>query len=257
MDWILGWYNLIYLLPLGTALLYLITYAATGVTFGDVDADVDMDADVDVDMDADVDVDADVDAPASHGDLLGDVHGAAHGDHELDGDGTPSKSLSATVLSLFGVGHVPLSILLMVLFFSFGGIGYVLNDLLAEPIGVPWMVLISLPAAVVGSLGLTMLLGTALAKYMPMNETSAKRRSSLVGSRGVAVFEINASAGVAVVTDDGDRYQVTARTTDGTVIAGGTEVILTRYDASAGHFLVAPSGLDDLAEARRLASESA
>ncbi|MEL7238588.1 MAG: hypothetical protein AAGK78_06975, partial [Planctomycetota bacterium] len=223
MDWVLGWYNLIYLLPLGTALLYLITYAATGVTFGDadvdMDADVDVDADIDMDVDADLDVDVDVDADvpvaAGHGDLLGDVHGG-HAAHDVDSDAQVSKSLASTLLSLFGVGHVPLSILLMVLFFSFGGIGYVLNDLLADAMGVPWMMLVSLPVAIVGSLGLTIVLGTLLAKYMPMNETSAKRRSALVGRRGIAVFDITTDAGVATVTDDGERYQVTARSTGDT-----------------------------------------
>ena len=39
-EWLLGWWNLVFLAPFLLALIYLGVYAASGLTFGDADADV-------------------------------------------------------------------------------------------------------------------------------------------------------------------------------------------------------------------------
>ena len=70
-EWLLSWWNLIYIVPFGLAMVYLGLYSMTGMG-GDHDADADADADVDADahgdaghdVDADADADADVDADA-------------------------------------------------------------------------------------------------------------------------------------------------------------------------------------------------
>src|SRR5258706_9607371 len=105
LQWILGWWNLIFVAPFAVALLYLGVYTLSGVGFGDADADAHGDFDADADADADVDADAGVDADA---DADADADGDAHGDAETPG-GHPSFHMMA--LSWMGVGRVPLSLL--------------------------------------------------------------------------------------------------------------------------------------------------
>src|SRR5882757_7838975 len=84
-QWLLNWWNLIFLLPFGLALLYLGLYTTSGITFGDADADVDMDADAD--MDADGDLGADAGGDIDHDlDADGDVDHDVDADHDVDGD---------------------------------------------------------------------------------------------------------------------------------------------------------------------------
>src|SRR5258705_6804665 len=96
LQWLLAWYNLIFVVPFVLALLYVGIYAVSGLTFGDADvdasgADVDADAhvelhghveapahlesDADFDADADAHIDADADA---HIDADADVDADAH-----------------------------------------------------------------------------------------------------------------------------------------------------------------------------------
>src|SRR3954447_21267987 len=93
LEMLIAWWNLIYILPFGLALLYLILYAASGLTFGEADADgageahdfahadVDHDAAIDHDVDVDHDVDLDGDADLD-GDVDADVDGVVDADHD-------------------------------------------------------------------------------------------------------------------------------------------------------------------------------
>ena len=42
-EWLMQWWNLIFIVPFGLALLYLGVYAMSGFTFGDADGDVGVD----------------------------------------------------------------------------------------------------------------------------------------------------------------------------------------------------------------------
>src|SRR5687767_2703747 len=80
---LMAWWNLIFVLPFGLALLYLALYTLTGVTFGDadtaVDADGELDADADADADAGADRDADADADGESGEgECSDGHAPLH-----------------------------------------------------------------------------------------------------------------------------------------------------------------------------------
>src|SRR5829696_983280 len=128
LQWLLEWYNLIFLLPLFLALFYVGIYAISGLTFGETDmdasGDVDPEAHIELDghaagpaemhhdLDHDLNADADADADADvHTDADTDAHGAGEGHDAAVAPG----SVLATVLSLLGVGKVPLSILLTML----------------------------------------------------------------------------------------------------------------------------------------------
>ena len=41
-QWILGWWNLIFMVPFALALMYLVLYTVSGITFGEADADADV-----------------------------------------------------------------------------------------------------------------------------------------------------------------------------------------------------------------------
>ena len=91
-------------------LLALIRLATGAMDFGDVGADADIDMDADVDIDADAEVDADMDThPGTQGPAFGDVFG------------------------FLNVGRVPLMIVLMSLFVTWGISGLTANALLNIP----------------------------------------------------------------------------------------------------------------------------
>src|SRR6185295_9186197 len=113
VQWLVNWWNLIFLLPLGLALLYLGLYMVSGLTFGD--------AEVDHDFDADHDVDADTDANIHEHSVESDSDG------DSDADQDSESPMHAAILSWIGVGRVPASLVLMILMISWGVTGLFTN----------------------------------------------------------------------------------------------------------------------------------
>jgi hypothetical protein len=269
---LLAWWNLIYLLPLLLALLYLVVYAASGLTFGDADvaadgdahadveadadvdahadveahADVDADADVDGDVDAHADVDADADADAdTDADHDADAHhpAASHGGSPHDADG--AALLKA--LSWFGVGRVPLSIVLMLLFVSWGAIGFAANYTVWAAAG--WetaALLVSLPVAGLVSSLFTRTSVRTIGRWMPSTETSAEPRAKLVGRSAEALYSIDERFGLAAVRSrHGDLYHVPCRVYAGRKgVEKGRQVLLVDYDPQQEFFYVTEDDLN-------------
>src|SRR5688500_2668567 len=102
-EWLMLWWNLIFIVPFGLALLYLGVYAMSGFTFGEAEADFHADA-PDMDADAEIAVDADADADGA------DLHADA-GSH---------VPIHIAAMSWLGIGRVPLSLVLMVLLMTWG-----------------------------------------------------------------------------------------------------------------------------------------
>lgn len=268
---LLSWWNLIYLLPFGLAVLYLLVYAVSGLTFGDVDLDADVHADADIDadahvevdahadvhadVDADADVHADVDADADadvdgHAETNGHDVGKALGGHHADAAGSDRAHelpLYWHVLGWFGLGRVPLSIVAMVFCLAWGGIGLMVNILLEPVLPRPWMaVLASLPAAMVGTSVLTGTVVRLMERWMPTTETSAQPRAKLVGAHGEALYAIDENFGLASIrTREGDLYQVSCRVYEGReAVAKGKQVLLVDYDTRREFFYVTEYDLD-------------
>jgi membrane protein implicated in regulation of membrane protease activity len=225
LNWILAWWNLIFVVPFGLAVIYLLAYAASGITFGETDAggfdgdgevghgadaghdfaadhEVHLDADHDLEAHADVDADADTDGHAA----------ADAGDH----DGVESGSIRAA-LTWLGVGRVPLSILLMVLLLAWGATGFVANQLARDAFAGDWRILIvSLPAALLVSLLVTRLVVRSIDRWLPLDETTARRRHDLLGLTGIAMFDIGERFGMLSVRDDrGELHQIPCRVPTG------------------------------------------
>jgi ABC-type nickel/cobalt efflux system permease component RcnA len=271
VEWLAAWYNLVYLVPFFLALLYLVLYALSGITFGedlaaeghdlehdaavdhdlDHDAVVDHDADHDASAEHDYDHDADPDADAGHDAKSGAApHQADHVGHESsEARAKVEGKYLIRALSWLGIGRVPFSILLMVLCFSWGFIGFAINNLLVTlPLFgsfPPLVALVSLPVAFLGSTTLTRTTARTLGKWLPSTATSARSRGELVGSVGEAVLFINGEFGQAAVRDaDGNLHQVSCRTyDDAKPLAKGTRVLLVDYSEDDGSFWVIESDL--------------
>ncbi|HSZ60034.1 MAG TPA: hypothetical protein VK797_30605 [Tepidisphaeraceae bacterium] len=241
-QWLLNWWNLIFLLPFALALLYLGLYTASGITFGDADVDHDFDADGGFDSDGDVDADHDLDAEHVDADHDVDSDHDADGDHDADSDSDadhPSQiPIHAAMLSWMGVGRVPVSIVLMVLLLTWGVAGFLTNAFLQERGAAA--AIMSIPLAALTSIVLTHLVATAVARYLPLYETTARRRHALLGSVGEAILPIDQKFGMVGVRDaTGDLYQVPCHTDEPTgVIPKGAKVQLVSYNVKQSLFCV-------------------
>jgi hypothetical protein len=258
---LLEWWNLIYLVPFGLALVYLALFVFTGVTFGDADADADLDADAGADVHADTtvhveatvvgdagmdhDADLDHDASGDHGAALAhaepDIHAHPHGHASTDAAAHGGRSFAADVLAFLGVGKIPLSLAVMVLLLVWGVTGFCVNALLLRWVAA-WMVgPISLPVTAVISVAVTGAVAAALGKAIPLADSRGNRREDLVGKTGDAIYDIDATFGMASVrTPSGDLFQVPCQTADGRRIPKGSRVVLFAYDRDKGVFHVAP-----------------
>ena len=257
---LLAWWNLIFVVPFGIALVYLGLYTLSGVSFGEAEADADTDADADAehhvdadaDADADLDADADVDADAD-ADVDADADGADPADADADADSHVGPGdaghvpFHAAALSFLGVGRVPVSVVLMVLLMTWGATGFIANQLAFGRVGGGWHVAaVSVPAAALVSLMFTRMLVRTMDRWVPLNETSARRRHDLLGSVGQALYPISDQFGLVTVRDDrGELYQVPCRVRpEAGPIAKGERVRLVSYNAKNKSFYVTPAGAD-------------
>jgi membrane protein implicated in regulation of membrane protease activity len=229
IEWLLGWWNLIFVAPFAVALLYLGVYTLTGLGDGDAhdagggDSDADADADAHVGVDGDAGADADADA-----------HADAH-----NGETSGSGSLHALALSWLGVGRVPVALIVIVLLLTWGGAGFVTNAAL-RPAGSWEAARVSVPVALCLSLFVTRAIVLFIGRYVPLNETYARGRDQLVGCVGEAVFAIDERFGMAAVRDGrGDLHQVTCRVASGVEPVGkGAKVRLVAYGREDQTFFV-------------------
>jgi hypothetical protein len=238
MD-LLRWWNLIFLLPGVAALLYLILLATGSVGEGEAGGDVDLDADADLDLDADLD----------HELTHGIEHVVGEGGH-TGGGGQQQPGGMLQVLSLFGVGRIPLSLLAMSFCFLWALLGWLGNQVFGSVLRTPALfVWPSLAVALAGSLFLTRYLAIGLARVMPATESYGVGRRQLVGRLAEARYPISEAAGTAQLYDQfGALQEVPARVRPGEPpIPAGSQVVLWRYDQERETFLVVPG--DEIAAA--------
>ncbi len=254
---LLEWWNLIYIVPFGLALLYLGVFVFTGITFGDADADADMD----MGSGGDVHVEAHVvegGAEVAHG-ADHDVGHEVHGDHDAEAngralahdhmmhghsadDGAHTPSLMNDFLSFLGLGKIPISLAVMILMLFWGVFGFGINVLLMRWLGSSNLVgLISVPVTLAISMGLTGACAAVIGKVIPIADTKRQRREDLVGQLGDAMYDIDSTFGMASVRGvSGDLFQVPCKTANGGKIPKGSRVVLFEYDREKGVFHVAP-----------------
>jgi membrane protein implicated in regulation of membrane protease activity len=131
----------------------------------------------------------------------------------------------------------------MVLLFCWGVAGFALNSLLYQWLGDSVAIgFISVPVTLIISLALTGLVAAVIGKIIPNDDSKRERRVDLVGKAGEAIYDIDATFGMANVRGEaGDLYQVPCRTEEGKPrIPKGAKIVLFEYDRDKGIFQVAP-----------------
>jgi hypothetical protein len=249
LDWLLGWWNLIFVAPFFIALLYLGVYTLTGIGGGDGDAhgadhdagdgghgDTDADADSDAHMEAGADADADSDT-----DTDSDTSNGGHSHHEGSRGATSAGPVSLA-LSWIGVGRIPFTLLIIVMMLTWGSAGFMTNSVVRPHTdweAARW----SIPIALLVSLLATKLVTGFIGRFVPLNETYARRWRELVGRSGEALYDINGDFGMAAVRDSGgDLMQVPCRVGEGVEkIDKGRRIKLIAYSERDKMYFVADS----------------
>lgn len=212
MEQLLLWYNLIFVLPFGLAVLYLLI-----MSFGILPIDMDFGMDYDVDMDFDHDIDL---------------------DHDLDHDVGTDGAFKA--LSILGVGKVPLSIIGIAMLLLWGALGWLTNNVLETLIQTSHAyAAISMAVALVGSLLLTSLLSKLLVRFVPTSETYASSFHDLIGQVGTALHDVDEKFGrVRVLNEHNTLIDVTCVVdSEESSIPEGSKILLYDYDPEERRFL--------------------
>jgi hypothetical protein len=151
-----------------------------------------------------------------------------------DGDGLD-------LLGVLGLGRVPLSLTLVCFGLLWGIIGLFavrfLSAIWTAPNVFIWP---ALAIALLGSFLLTAVLGRMLSPLMPRTESYGAAAAELVGRLAETRYAVSAAGGSVQVYDQhGTLHEVSARVLPGEpAIPAGTRVVLWRYDAAAGSYLV-------------------
>jgi membrane protein implicated in regulation of membrane protease activity len=218
-DW-LRWYNLIYLLPAGVAVLVLLMSAVDFGDGGEVDG-------------GEVGDGGDVD-----GDAWEDGDGG-------DGEDRPDPGVPRQLLGFLGVGRAPLTIVIGGLLIGWGLFGLGANEMLRPSLKIPAAFMgPSVAIAAAGSLLTARVFAEMAARLMPKDETAAIRQEDLVGLTGKVIYPVSETAGRVHLRDRFRTLHVkSARLVPGVPPLGkGTEVIVVSIDADHRYVMVEPLG---------------
>jgi membrane protein implicated in regulation of membrane protease activity len=216
-DWA-RWYNLIYLLPAGVAVLVLLL-AALGAADGD---------------------DGDAGAAADAGDLDGD--GVSDELESLFGGAGQS------LFTFLGVGRAPLSLVLGSLMLGWGLFGLAANEFLRPVLAAPARFIgPSLAVAAIGSLLTAKLFAEIAARVMPKDETYAIKREGLVGHTGTVIFPVTETGGRVHIRDQHRTlHQAAARVAQGhKAVPKGARVIVAAMHPEQEYLIVEPLGFKE------------
>jgi membrane protein implicated in regulation of membrane protease activity len=153
--------------------------------------------------------------------------------------------VSSSPLSWLGVGHAPLSVLLICLLVYWAAVGSLGNLALGiRNIGF------SVALALVGSLLATGATARLIKRFLPVSQSFSVARHELIGREGVAIYPITESSGTVRLYDKlGTLRQLDSRTVPGgAVIPQDTKVIVVDYNRERQVFTV--QKWDDLVQTK-------
>ena len=231
LTYFLASYNVWFTAPLVIVFLFALFRLAMGaMDFGDADVDADVDADIDIDADVDMDIDADVDVDID-ADMDIDADVDADIDADVDADTGASTPSFGNVFGFLNVGRVPLMIVLMSLFGTWGISGLIANALLNVPEKPEW-VWISCVIAFFFCVVCTRYISIGLSQLFPESERAVSDIHLLGLSGRVISGQITSTFGTArVQVPDGPELTVSCRAkSDETTPVKGDTVILVNYD---------------------------
>jgi len=236
-------YNIWFTAPLAIVFIFALFRLAMGaMDFGDADADADVDADVDIDADMDIDADVDIDADI---DIDADVDVDADIDTDVAVDAGGQSFSFGDVFGFLNVGRVPLMVVLMSLFGTWGMTGLIANAVLNVPENPQW-VWISCVIAFFSCFVCTRYISLALSKLFPESERAVSDVHLLGLSGRVISGQITTTFGTArVQVPDGPELTVSCRAkSDEAIPVKGDTVILVNYDRTKRIFDVRKSEVD-------------
>ena len=247
LNYLIVSYNAWFTAPLTIVFLLAIFRLVMGaIDFGDADADMDVDADMDIDadidVDADIDIDADIDADM---DIDADVDADMDVDADVAGDTGGLTPSFGDVFGFLNVGKVPLMVVLMSLFATWGITGLIANAFLNVAENQQWVwisCLIALFCCVLGTRYISM----GLSKLFPESEKAISDIHLLGLSGRVISGQITTTFGTArVQVPEGPELTVSCRVkSDEVTPVKGDTVVLINYDRAKRIFDVRKSEVE-------------
>lgn len=245
----LQWWNLIYLAPLLVSLVWILATVFTGA-HGDGGAHGGHGIGHDVGHGVGHDighavhhVGHTIEHAIHHGDVghsHTDVH--SHGTHSHQSHaGSEHNSFGQKVLSILGIGQVPITLLIGIFLLCWGMFGMLANKFFAPVMKFPAIYIWpSMGATFFASAVFTRSMAAIVGRLMPNTETYGVSRLELVGSLGTTVFPTNETTGTIHVKDTyGTVHRVQAKTEDGAKpIPSGKEVMILDFDEEDKRFVV-------------------
>ena len=228
---ILQWWNLIYVAPLFVSVVWIVATLFSGVHAGGGGHAVSHGIGHAAHGIGHVahDIGHAVGHAVHHGDA-GAGHDAAHATHGHDaararhGHGAHAvhtdahqESFGSRVLSVLGIGQVPITLIFGIFMLFWGALGMTTNQFLAGILKFPLIYIWpSLGITFVVSFAVTRSLIAVIARCMPNTETYGVSRMELIGSLGRAIYPTTESAGTVDIKDTyGTLHRVQAKTEAG------------------------------------------
>ena len=243
MSDLVQWWNLPFTIPFGLAVVYLLFTA-----FGLVTAGADAEFGPDSDVGAEVEVDADAAASDVQDADASDQAAPSHPEYVAEPRAIEQEPARiARILDFFGLGRVPLTIIIQTFFLIWSFAGWTATSALSRVFATPWLFFVpSLLIAGVVAVLLTRVVARPLARWMPSTETYAVGKQQLVGRIGEVVLPVTVTSGTVQVHDTrGNLHQIACRVGgEGVELPRGSEVIVVSFEEAANRYLVVASELD-------------
>ena len=162
--------------------------------------------------------------------------GDADVDLDADGDGLPDAGMFDGLLTLLGIGRVPLTIWLALFLFLFAGIGLSIQELATSLTGSPLYSWLAALIAGVAALPVTGIFARPLGRVLPKDHTTAVSTESLVGRRAVisiGVARTGSPARARVKDVHGQTHRVMVEPHEAaSELHEGDEVLLVRREGN-------------------------
>ena len=162
--------------------------------------------------------------------------GDADVDLDADGDGLPDAGMFDGLLTLLGIGRVPLTIWLALFLFLFAAIGISVQELAENMTGSPLYSWLAALIAGGAALPVTGILARPLGRVMPKDHTTAVNTGSLVGRRAKitdGVARAGSPARARVKDVHGQAHYVMVEPHEETSeLHAGDEVLLVRREGN-------------------------
>ncbi|MFK4004516.1 YqiJ family protein [Qipengyuania sp. NPDC077563] len=155
---------------------------------------------------------------------------------DADGDGLPDAGMFDGLLTLLGIGRVPLTIWLALFLFLFAGIGLSVQELATSLTGSPLYSWLAAVIAGVAALPVTGVFARPLGRILPKDHTTAVSTESLIGRRAKitdGVARAGSPARAKVKDAHGQTHHVMVEPHEASSeIHAGDEVLLVRREGS-------------------------